>query len=103
MEKTLQIYYKQYEWNKILRNYDDPIYAEWRKRVFKRDGHKCQMPGCGYKRALNAHHIVKWSSAAYLRFDEDNGITLCYRCHKKVTGNEEYYVPLFMDLVRDKK
>lgn len=86
-----------------MRNYDDPVYAEWRKRIFKRDKHKCQMPGCGYKRALNAHHIVKWSSAAYLRFDEDNGITLCYRCHKKVTGSEEYYAPLFMDLVRDKK
>tara|TARA_R100001198_G_C5159783_1_gene165415 strand:+ start:502 stop:786 length:285 start_codon:yes stop_codon:yes gene_type:complete len=84
-----------------LRNYNDPVYAEWRRRVYKRDGHKCQMPGCNYKKALNAHHIVKWADAAHLRFDENNGITLCYRCHKTVTGNEAQYAPLFMDIVRN--
>ena len=68
----------------MRRDYDDPIYAEWRKRVFSRDKHKCQMPKCGYKRALNAHHIVRWSDAAYLRFDINNGITLCWKCHKEI-------------------
>ena len=86
-----------------MRNYNDPVYAQWRKRVYKRDGHQCQMPGCGYKRVLNAHHIVKWADAAHLRFDEDNGITLCYRCHKEVTGAEAQYAPLFMDIVRKNK
>ena len=61
------------------------------------------MPGCDYKRALNAHHIVKGADAAHLRFDEDNGITLCYRCHKQVTGAEAQYAPLFMDIVRKNK
>lgn len=85
----------------MRRDYDDPIYAEWRKRVFSRDKHKCQMPKCGYKRALNAHHIVRWSDAAYLRFDINNGITLCWKCHKEITGAEAQYAPLFMDIVRE--
>ena len=84
----------------MKRDYNDPIYAERRRRVFSRDGHKCQMPRCGYKKALNAHHIKRWADAPYLRYDIDNGITLCWKCHKEITGSEAQYEPLFMDLVR---
>ena len=81
--------------NKFMRrDYSDPVYAEWRKRVFSRDKRKCQMPGCGYKKALNAHHIKRWADAPYLRYDVDNGITLCWRCHKQITGSEAQYEPL---------
>ena len=83
------------------RNFNDPIYKDWRKKVFKRDGHACQMPGCKASRTrINAHHIKKWSSAPHLRFDEYNGITLCYQCHKDITKNEHIYESLFMDIVR---
>lgn len=86
----------------MRRNYDDPVYAEWRKRVLSRDDYKCQMPNCSKKRSLQVHHIKKWSSASMLRFDIDNGITLCYGCHKEVTRNEHFYERLFTDIVRDK-
>ena len=85
----------------MKRDYSDPFYAGWRKKIFSRDKHKCQMPGCGYKKALNAHHIVRWSDSAHLRFDENNGITLCWKCHKEITGAEAQYAPLFMDIVRE--
>jgi len=85
-----------------MRNYKDPIYEDWRTRVYKRDSHKCQMPGCGAKRKrLNAHHIRRWADAAYLRYDVSNGITLCWKCHKEVTGSERQYESLFMQIVRD--
>ena len=58
----------------MRRNYDDPVYAEWRKRVLSRDKYKCQMPHCKAKRRLQVHHIRKWSSASMLRFEMDNGI-----------------------------
>ena len=84
------------------RDYEDPVYAEWRKRVYKRDSHKCQMPGCKKKRSrLNAHHIIKWSESPHLRYDLNNGITLCWKCHKEVTGSERTYAPLFWDILRD--
>ena len=46
-----------------MRDFDDPIYKEWRKRVLQRDKHKCQMPGCKRRgKRMQTHHIRKWSS-----------------------------------------
>lgn len=86
----------------MKRNYDDPVYREWRMRVYKRDKFKCQMPLCNNKTNLQAHHIQKWSAASTLRYEVSNGITLCRKCHAEVTRNESYYQGLFMDIVRKK-
>ena len=55
-------------------------YKLWRAKVFERDGYKCQNCGkVGGK--LNAHHIKPWADYPELRYDIDNGITLCKECH----------------------
>lgn len=87
----------------MKRNWDDPVYKEWRQRVLKRDKFTCQMPNCKCKRSLQVHHIQKWSSASALRYDVSNGIALCRKCHSEVNRNEVYYQGLFMDIVRRKK
>lgn len=84
------------------RDFNDPVYKDWRIKVYKRDDFRCQMPGCKSKNRLNAHHIQKWANASILRFDVQNGITLCYKCHKEVTGHEEQYQSLFQNIVRKK-
>ena len=61
--------------------YKREIYA-WRLSVFKRDFYKCKH--CGSKKQLEAHHIIEWSKSVELRFDIDNGLTLCINCHGKV-------------------
>lgn len=54
----------------------------WRERVFKRDSFFCL--NCGqWGRKLNAHHIYSWTDYPELRFDIDNGVTLCEACHYK--------------------
>lgn len=58
-----------------------PEYIEWRKLVYKRDQYTCV--ACGATGKLNAHHIKSWVGHPDLRFDVDNGITLCNECHKK--------------------
>jgi len=84
----------------MRRNYDDPAYKDWRKRIYKRDKFKCQMPRCKSKFRLQAHHIRKWSSASALRYDVDNGITLCRECHDGINGFESHYESVFSEIVR---
>ena len=85
----------------MRRNYDDPVYKDWRKKVYSRDKFQCQMPGCKSKYRLQPHHIKKWSSAAILRYDVDNGITLCRSCHERITGHEHAYQSLFSQIVHN--
>lgn len=87
----------------MLRNFDDPLYKKWRKEVYKRDHHKCQWPGCFMTKKLNAHHIKTWSNYPGLRFNIDNGITLCYNHHKMIKGMEEIYEAIFLKILANKK
>lgn len=55
---------------------------QWRKAVFERDDYTCQM--CGIRGAyLEADHIKPWCTHPDLRYDLDNGRTLCSQCHRK--------------------
>ena len=57
-------------------------YDEWRKKVFKRDNYTCIW--CGGKGGeLNADHIKPFSLYLKLRFDINNGRTLCTSCHRQ--------------------
>lgn len=58
-----------------------PEYITWRKAVYARDNYTCQE--CGSSSDINAHHIKAWSHYPNLRFDVDNGVTLCFDCHAK--------------------
>jgi len=59
-----------------------PEAREWRRQVFIRDDYTCQE--CGERGCtLNAHHIKHWAKHKKLRFNLNNGITLCYMCHRK--------------------
>jgi 5-methylcytosine-specific restriction endonuclease McrA len=86
------------------RDYNDPVYKEFRSKVLKRDKYTCQMCNKKGKRVwLNVHHIMKWSSASTMRYDPDNGITLCKHCHDEVTGHESHYILYFTEKVRRNK
>lgn len=61
---------------------DSTKYDSWRKAVFKRDNFTCQL--CSTRGGiLNADHIKPWALYPELRFDLDNGRTLCLPCHLK--------------------
>lgn len=81
---------------------DDPQYKAWRRKVFGRDKGVCRMPKCGSKLCLQAHHIKRWADAPLLRFDVNNGITLCLKCHKKIAGMEHLYEKMFKNLINSK-
>jgi len=56
-------------------------HKQWRKEVKKRDGQKCRK--CGDNENLHVHHIKSFSKYPKLRFDLNNGMILCLKCHKK--------------------
>lgn len=55
----------------------------WREAVFKRDNYTCIWCGDNSGGNLNADHIKPFSLFPELRFDINNGRTLCVSCHKK--------------------
>ena len=57
-------------------------YREWKISVFIRDNRTCLL--CGYKgNKIEADHIKPFSLFPELRFDINNGRTLCQECHRK--------------------
>lgn len=85
------------------RKYDNnPEYDKWRKAVRKRDKATCQMPNCR-KRNVVCHHIMMWAHYPHLRYEPSNGICLCRGCHKRVTGQEGLWAPLFQSIVNGKR
>lgn len=62
-------------------------YRQWRTAVFERDNYTCVW--CGYRSGtgkhinLNADHIKPFAFFPLLRYEVDNGRTLCEPCHNK--------------------
>lgn len=71
--------------NKLIRQ--SPQYKQWRTAVFERDNYTCvhcrTRSGIGNKVILEADHIKPFAVFKELRFDIDNGRTLCQQCHRK--------------------
>ncbi|HEX9437374.1 MAG TPA: HNH endonuclease [Candidatus Limnocylindria bacterium] len=66
-----------------------PEYLAWRNAVLARDGYRCQ--DCGrqcrkHEKGLAAHHIKSFADHPVLRYDVDNGVTLCRDCHNARHG-----------------
>lgn len=64
--------------------YHSHAYKNWRKKVFIRDNFTCQGKDCDTDSVyITAHHILSFANYPELRFDVNNGITLCKDCHSK--------------------
>lgn len=87
--KSLKINENHWNWqggitseNHVIRTSDK--IKEWRKSVFNRDKYLCQL--CKNKKgnSLHAHHIKPFAKYPEYRFDINNGVTLCKKCHNFV-------------------
>lgn len=74
-------------------------YKEWRRRVYERDGFECVV--CGSKQ-IEAHHIYRWSKYPELRYEINNGVSVCKAHHPRKLEEELSMVELFKKLI-DKK
>jgi 5-methylcytosine-specific restriction endonuclease McrA len=56
-------------------------YINWRRAVYERDDFTCQ--DCEARGGrLHAHHLQPWAEFPALRYEIDNGVTLCVDCHR---------------------
>lgn len=68
-------------------------YKEWRQKVFERDNWTCQKCDKRSKEnqyiVIHAHHKKPFAVFPEIRFDIDNGETLCKKCHDKEPKGKE--------------
>lgn len=84
--------------------YSTPTYAKWRTSIFERDNFTCRL--CLKNDCyIEAHHILPKSKYPALLLEKTNGITLCgkgrWSCHKRVTGKEFTWAPLFKKILAE--
>ena len=61
---------------------DDPEFQRWARAVKVNDNFICQI--CNAQGVyVEAHHKNGWNTFPDERYDLDNGVTLCKRCHDR--------------------
>jgi len=78
---------------------NDGAYYAWRREVWLRDNFTCKIanPECAGR--IEAHHILGWTEYPELRYQTNNGITLCQAHHPKGRAKEKRLSPYFQELV----
>ncbi len=77
----------------------DIRYREWSRTVKNRDGWKCKISNDDCAGRLESHHILGWRDHPELRYEVNNGITLCLVHHPRKRSDEQRLVPTFQELV----
>lgn len=78
---------------------NDSAYREWRKSVRNRDGWLCKMANGDCLGKVVAHHILPWAKFLELRYEVNNGITLCTFHHPRKRDDEMRLSPYFQSLL----
>lgn len=75
------------------------IYTDWQQGVYKRDIYKCKISNQDCSGAIVAHHILPWRDYPELRYDVNNGITLCKFHHPRKWVEESRLSSYFQSLI----
>jgi 5-methylcytosine-specific restriction endonuclease McrA len=87
---------------KIQDERNNPIYKQWRYQVFKRDRHICRISNNNCNGKVVVHHILPWRDYPELRYNINNGITLCQFHHPHKRIDEQRLIPTFRSMVEVK-
>jgi len=78
---------------------NSPMSREWSMTVKNRDHWKCLINNKDCEGKVVAHHILSWKDYQELRYEVNNGITLCHFHHPRKIEDEMKLSPFFKDLV----
>lgn len=80
-----------------------PKYKEWRLKVYKRDNFKCKINNKDCVLKIQAHHILPWRDYPELRYEINNGITLCLAHHPRKRAEEIQSISVFTNMIELQK
>jgi len=75
------------------------LHREWSKSVKNRDGWVCKISNGDCSGQVVAHHILSWKEHVELRYEVNNGITLCQFHHPRKRNDEVRLSPYFQEMV----
>ena len=78
----------------------DTKYKYWMAEVKKRDNWKCKINNQDCRGTIVAHHILPWRDFPELRYNINNGITLCHAHHPIKRVKEKELQDYFKTLVQ---
>ena len=78
---------------------NDPRRKQWTRAVKMRDGWGCRIADENCAGQLEAHHILRWKDYPELRYEVNNGITLCFYHHPTKKEEEQKLVSVFKEIV----
>jgi hypothetical protein len=89
---------------KLVKTYidrrEDSLYKQWRISVYTRDNYKCRIDSIDCDGRIEAHHILGWTAYPELRYEINNGITLCHAHHPFKKEEEKRLAPIFQELIK---
>ena len=77
-------------------------YKEWMLSVKNRDNWECKINDNNCNGKLEAHHILRWSEFPELRYNINNGISLCHFHHPRKIKDEKKLSQFFTKLIKTK-
>ncbi len=75
------------------------LHREWSKNIKKRDGWKCRIDNKYCMGKVTAHHILSWRDYPELRYEINNGITLCEKHHPKKRKDEIKFISVYKNII----
>ena len=83
----------------VQRDRRSSAYVTWRNSIYKRDNYKCKINDDNCNGKIEAHHILSFTHYPELRYNINNGITLCLAHHPRKRAEEKRLIPVFKELV----
>ncbi len=78
-------------------------YVTWRRRVRSRDLCKCRIGNGDCSGRIEVHHILGYTEYPELRYEVNNGITLCHFHHPKTKQASVESISFFTNLITHEK
>jgi len=84
---------------KVSDKHNNARYVHWMKSVIARDKGLCRMANKDCCGILEIHHILSFRKYPELRYELNNGITLCHFHHPRKWKDEEKHIPILQSII----